>query len=152
MFCHLLGLWRSKFHSSSCLVLASGERNLKSCRHSSIRSERIFSLWSRDKAREGCPKWLAWWNRHVFAWWQIAAEFKALLDNDTSNWASESESEVDAEEIGDKDATHHTEGSTVSPFISVAEGEFRIITMKIQVFLPIQMKIAVFYIFKLCNA
>jgi hypothetical protein len=32
---------------------------------------------------------------------ELLAEFEALSDNDTSNSASESESEVDAEEIGD---------------------------------------------------
>jgi hypothetical protein len=53
---------------------------------------------------------------------ELLAEFKALSDNDTSNSASESESEVDAEEIGDnyendspQDAVQRTKRSAASP-------------------------------------
>jgi hypothetical protein len=57
----------------------------------------------------------------------LLAEYKALSDNDTSNSASESESEVDAEEIGDNYENDSPQGAA----------QFRILIMKIQVFRPI---------------
>jgi hypothetical protein len=71
-----------------------------------------------------------------------------LSDNDTSNSARESESEVDAEEIGDnykndlpQDAAQQTKRRTASPLFQwqgrILFHRFRILTMKIQVFRPI---------------
>jgi hypothetical protein len=48
---------------------------------------------------------------HVFCDDELLAELKALSDNDTSNSASESESEVDEEEIGDNYENDSPEGA-----------------------------------------